>query len=294
MNQNFQSPPQTAEEQILRYGYRDVYRKLTDGTTSIDRVPLTLEDLLHPQFGDVPMISSLHDIERDYLADVFRSRLANVPTALVLSDTMIDWVGDTEGMKHHSPDISIILDVHEERDNWNSFKVAEQGTRPAIIIEIVSPAYRENDTVVKVDHYLRCRVPCYVIVDREQIDDTPRLIGRVLRGNAWRPLLPNDNGWLWLDAVGVFLGVENGRIRCFDSQTLAPLGDYTELAQELTLKKSQIITERQLRERAEAKAEQADEARQRESEALRVAETRLAELEAQLKALREKQPPNAS
>ncbi len=197
------------------------------------------------------------------------------PTALVLSDTMVDWVGDTEGMRHHSPDISIILDVHEERDNWNSFNVAEQGTRPSLIIEIVSPAYRQNDTVTKVDHYLRCRVPCYVIVDREDIERCPALIGRVLRGNAWRPLLPNDNGWLWLDAVGVYLGVENGRVRCFDPTTLAPLGDYTEITHELALNKSQIITERQLRERAEAKAEQADEAR-------RAAEARIAELEARL------------
>jgi colicin import membrane protein len=291
MNPITQTPPQSAEEQILRYGYRDVYRRLPNGEAEIDRVPLTLEDLLHPQFGDVPMISSLHDVERDYLADVFRSRLANVPTALVLSDTMINWVGDTEGMRHHSPDISIILDVHEERDDWPSFNVAEQGTRPAIIIEIVSPAYRENDTVTKVDHYLRCRVPCYVIVDREEINDVPRLIGRVLRGNAWRPLLPNDNGWLWLDAVGVYLGVENGRVRCFDATTLAPLGDYTEIAHELALNKSQIITERQLRERAEAKAEQADEARQREAEARRIAEAHAAELEAQLEALQGKHPP---
>ena len=272
MDPTLRIPPRTDAERLEHYGWRDVRRTLPDGTTVEDRVPLTLENLLHPEFGDVAMESSVHDLERGYLANVFRSRLSEVPSALVLSDCKVDWAGDTEGMTHHSPDVAVILGVTVERDNWKSFVVAEQDTRPALIVEIVSPSYRENDTVTKVDHYLRCRVPCYIIVDRVNDSDPPTLIGRTYREGGWRPLLPNDFGWLWIQAVGVFLGVENGRVRCFDPQTREPLGDYTEIVQELARIQSLNIRQTQRLERAEAKSEQADEGRQRESIARKAAE----------------------
>src|SRR5947209_6601157 len=48
-----QSPPLTEEDRINRYGYRLIPRLLPNGRTDFDRVGLTLEDLLHPQMGDV-------------------------------------------------------------------------------------------------------------------------------------------------------------------------------------------------------------------------------------------------
>lgn len=291
MEQTIHRLPQTDEERLLQYGYRDVYRELPDGKLVVERLPLTLEDLLHPQVGDVAVISSLHDVERDYLSALFRARLAPISGALVLADCKLDWEGDTEGMTYHAPDICVIKDVEERRTNWTSFNVAEQGTRPSLIIEIVSPSYRSLDTVTKVEHYLRCKVPCYVIVDREDVYDVPKLIGRVRRGNAWRPLLPNDRGLLWLEAVGVYLGVDGDRIRCYEPSTLKPIGDYGEIVGELTLQKAQVIAERQFRERAEAKAEQAEISRQSEAEARLAAEARVAELEAKMQALQSTNPP---
>jgi hypothetical protein len=37
----------------FRYGWRFVRRTAEDGTESLDQVPLTLEDVLHPQENDV-------------------------------------------------------------------------------------------------------------------------------------------------------------------------------------------------------------------------------------------------
>ncbi len=276
----------TDDDRIRRFGYRDVYRSLPDGTTTIDRVPLTLDDLLHPQVGDVAMISSKHDLERDYLANIFRTRLANVPGSLVLSDTMIDWGGDPPGMRHHSPDLMVLLGVREERKTWTSFNVVEQKCRPSLIVEVVSPTYRANDTVTKVEDYLRCRVGCYAIVDREKHDDPPRLVARVLRGNSWRPLAPNDNGWLWLEAVGVYLSIVDQRVRCIHPTTLAVLGDPVENALTLEFTAGRLEAERELRMLAEDRID-------REMEARRAAEARVAELESQLRSL-QNAPTNPS
>lgn len=291
MKTRMRHPPQTPEERLDQYGYREVQTRTPDGRLVSDRVPLTLEDLLHPQFGDVAVHSSLHASEIKYLMEVFEMRLATISTSLVLSDCKIDWEDEVEGMTYHAPDVCVIKDVQERRNNWISFNVAEQATRPSLIIEIVSPAYRENDTVRKVDHYLRCRVPCYVIVDREDVDDPPTLIGRVLRGNSWRMMSPNEKGWLLLEAVGVYLGVEGHRIRCYDADNGKAIGDALDWYGEANLQKSLVIAERQYRERAEAKAEQAEIARQQEAEARLAAEARVAELESRMQALQSKDPP---
>ena len=39
------------------YGYREVREKLPDGGERTVRKPLTLDDVLHPQFGDVHVLS---------------------------------------------------------------------------------------------------------------------------------------------------------------------------------------------------------------------------------------------
>jgi colicin import membrane protein len=65
--------PQPSPPSKIEYGFRDVITKNPDGTTDLVRIPLTLEDVLHPQFGDFILESTLHDLLRDYLADVFRA-----------------------------------------------------------------------------------------------------------------------------------------------------------------------------------------------------------------------------
>ena len=49
------------------YGYREVREKLPDGRCRWKRVPLTLEDVLHPRFGDVHMLGDPHSDDCSYL-----------------------------------------------------------------------------------------------------------------------------------------------------------------------------------------------------------------------------------
>ena len=68
-----------------------VKRTLPDGTEEMDQVALTLEDVLHPQEGDVIPESKPHEADRRYLTDVFMSRPLMPPFSLVSSDLLIHW-----------------------------------------------------------------------------------------------------------------------------------------------------------------------------------------------------------
>lgn len=239
------------------YGWRDVPSETPDGKTIMTRVPLTLEDCLHPQMGDVILESSLHSWILTYLSTVFRSRLAADPNALVLRDTGVYW--DDPEIDHHSPDIAVILDVRERRVDWTSFYVAEQHTRPRLIIEVVSHNTRKNDVETKVDEYHQVRVPMYVIVDR--VGEEWRLIGYQWTPTHYLPMPTDEDGRLWLEPVGVWLGLKPDGVVLYDGVTGAAIGDYVEVAEERDA------------ERARADAEAA---------ARLAAENRIRELEAQL------------
>ena len=105
-------PPLGAEDPF-RLGWRDVCVTLPDGSTEWDRVPLTLEDVLHPQLGDHQVLGDPHNIDRNYLQDVLKSRLVDDPSAVVLADTGVFW--DEPELRHHSPDIALIVGVRQRR-----------------------------------------------------------------------------------------------------------------------------------------------------------------------------------
>src|SRR5947209_20610545 len=119
-------------EDPFRYGWREVCRREADGSSRLVNLPLTLWDVLHPQENDKIMNGLRHARECRYLASVLEARLAGDPHALVLNDTAVYW--DVTGLSHHSPDITVIFDIDNPRDNWPSFFVAAEATRPALII----------------------------------------------------------------------------------------------------------------------------------------------------------------
>ena len=78
-------PP--GEPDPFRYGWRFVRVTRPDGVEELDQVPLTLEDVLHPEEGDFIVQSNPHDIDRAYLRAVFEARLEDDSTAVVLSES---------------------------------------------------------------------------------------------------------------------------------------------------------------------------------------------------------------
>jgi len=157
------SPPTAPAEDPFRYGWRFVPRPTPEDPHHLEQVPLTLEDVLHPDVGDFIVHSDCHETDRMYLTAVLRARLEASGAAIVLSDVRIAW--DIPDLRPHRLDVMVIPGVAERQD-WSTFEVAVEGARPALIIEITSPETRVNDLKRKVVHDVRAGVAQYVIVDR--------------------------------------------------------------------------------------------------------------------------------
>jgi Uma2 family endonuclease len=261
-------------------GWRDVPYTLPNGTTAWKKVPLTLEDALHPQEGDTLVENSAHNRDCRYLQDVFERRLADDRTALVLGDCKVLW----EDGVHHSPDIAVIRGVQGVRESYSQFDVQAEGARPRLIIEVVSPNTRVNDVVTKLADYHHYQVSLYVVVDREDEDSPLRLLGYERTPRRYRPIALEEDGRLWLEPLGVYLGVRDNRVVVYDGKTDQELGDYTAVSRALADEQARAEAERQ---RAEAERQRADTERQRAE----AAEARVRQLEAELQA--RQTPPGA-
>jgi colicin import membrane protein len=269
------------ESDPFRYGYRWVEVKRPDGTTDREEVPLTLEDLLHPQFGDVIVENIVHNFERDYLADVFRARLAGVHGALVLSDCSIEW--GVEGIRNMAPDIALVFNVNDPGRSRDSFNVPEEKTAPSFVLEIVSPKSRENDVEKKFRLYHAVGVPEYLIVDQERRDGPRRLIHYRRGPERFEEVPVSPDNCVLIEPVRLRLCLRENRIACFDADTGDEMGDYTQEYHLRADAEQRARDEAKAREEAERKAREEERGREeaerkaREEEQRRVEEARARE-----------------
>jgi hypothetical protein len=267
MSDSNRRPP---EDDPYRYGWRYVPRVGPDGEETLEQVPLTLEDVLHPEEEDFIVQTDGHNEDCAYLKAVFKSRLADVPRSVVLSDCRVDF--DVEGVRPLGPDVAVFFGVARHID-WSTFYLGEEGARPALVVEVTSPDTRHNDLGIKVDYYHRAGIPYYVIADvyREQDNDRRiELIGYEATPDGYVRYAPDDRGRIWLDPVRLWLGFTHDRrggylrLACFDPDTGEEVGDYEAVVDALVA--------------AEAKAQESDRIA---AEAV----ARANDLEAQLRAL---------
>ncbi len=285
-------PPEPADRpDPFRYGWRYVRIARPDGTQDLDRVPLTLEDVLHPEAGDIIVQSDPLDWDRAYLKAVFDLRLLDHPTAVVLSDCQVDF--NIPGVKPLCPDDAVFLGVRR-RIAWSSFNVAEEGARPVLIAEVTSPETRSNDLGIKKDYYHRAKVLWYVIADVTYEAGAERrielfLYRRTRRG--YRREAADARGRVWLEPVGLWLGVTRDpragflRLVCYDGETDQEVGDYRAVSLALEgERRAREQAERQARAEAKARA-RAERALEAETRAREQAERARAEAEAIIRAL---------
>jgi Uma2 family endonuclease len=247
------------------YGWRVVAQERGDGGMDYVYVPLTREDLLHPEEDDQVTHAEPHERRCVYLYDVFRARVAGTAGVVVLKDVRIAW--DRPNLRAHGPDLMVIPNVREVQA-WSTFDVATEGTRPTLIVEIASPSTADIDLVTKLRHYDRAGVATYVVVDGtdEDTDEASplRLFGFERVGDRYRGLAPDAQGRLWLPPVRVWLGIVDDELVCFDEHD-QPIGDFTD----------QLVARQAAEERARV-----------ETQARLDAEERIRALEAELQRLR--------
>ncbi|MDN5272448.1 Uma2 family endonuclease [Chloroflexus sp. MS-CIW-1] len=286
------APAPLPEEDPFRYGWRYVRRPTPDDPDHLEPVPLTLEDVLHPEVGDFIVHSDRHETDRMYLTAVLRARLEAHGRAIVLSDVRVAW--DVPDLRPHGPDVMVIPGLRERRD-WSTFDVAEEGVRPALMIEITSPETRENDVVWKVAHYARAGVAQYVIVDNigRRGERQLRLLDYRLVGDTYRLQPPDERGWVYLELAELWVGVEGDHVVCYTDDGTA-FGDYATVVQQAAEEAAaRAAAEARARQEAAARAEAEEQARREaaaraeaEAQAQREAAAR-AEAEAQARAAAE-------
>src|SRR5262249_15442760 len=146
---------------------------------------------------------------------------------IVLSDCRVDW--GVPGIQPHGPDISVFKGFRGREKDWKTFFVAKERVKPVAAIEIASASTRQNDLKIKVDEYYRAGVALYAIVDartpkgRRRID----IIGYRARPSGYERLDLDAQGRLLLEPLGIWLGVENERVFCYDAKTGERIDDHT-------------------------------------------------------------------
>jgi len=134
----------------------------TAGGTELREVPLRREDVLDPQEGDMMVHGPKHGYFIRTLADMLDRWLGSEDVA-VFDDVKILW--GRPDVPEVAPDVSVVRGLRDKWKDRASFSVPEEGVAPCLVIEVVSPRYREIDERDKVRIYQRAGVPEYLIVD---------------------------------------------------------------------------------------------------------------------------------
>ncbi|WP_230843750.1 Uma2 family endonuclease [Gloeobacter morelensis] len=112
------------------------------------------------------------------------------------------------------PDFFVVLGC--ERRERRSWTVWEEGGRlPNVIVEILSDSTAEIDRGLKKQIYQDVlRVPEYFWFDPQ----SGELCGFHLIEGRYEPLEANEQGWLWSAQLGLYFGVEAGRLRLISGE----------------------------------------------------------------------------
>jgi colicin import membrane protein len=241
--------PETAPESAdpFRYGWRPRFVRLPGGKLTEEQIPLTLEDLLDPQPGDVVVQSDPHFDLLFAVADILRRRYASQEDVHVGSDLKMMW--GIPKLPRPCPDVVVIPGVRRKHDSKrNVFDVREEGAHPCLVIEVVSATdskIRKMDYEDKVEIYERAGVPEYLILDPATPVTQERLLLTGYRlgvDRRYRQIEPDPQGRILSETTSLLFGVaEDGRtIQIFDTATGERLLSAAELEAELKrLKRSQ-------------------------------------------------------
>jgi Uma2 family endonuclease len=209
-----------ADDDPFRLGWRYRVVRLPDGRTELREEPLTAADLLDPQLGDHVTQNSWHVAVVHELLDILSWRYEPRPDVFVSCDLKMIW--RIRGLPNPSPDVAVIPGVRDKTRFRRSFDLHKEGTRPALVIEVVSdePEHQSADHDEKVRIYERAGIAEYLILDPP--NPSCRLTGyRLDAAGRYQPIPPDSEGGLLSATTGVrFAAAPEGRsLHLFDAAT---------------------------------------------------------------------------
>jgi Uma2 family endonuclease len=142
------------------------------------------------------------------------------PDVFVSCDLKVIW--RIRGLPNPSPDVAVIPGVRDKTRFRRSFDLRKEGTRPALVIEVVSdePEHQSADHDEKVRIYERAGIAEYLILDPPY--PSCRLTGYHLdAAGRYQPIPPDSEGGLLSATTGVRFRVapEGRSLHLFDAAT---------------------------------------------------------------------------
>ncbi len=267
-------------DDIFFYGWREV-EYWVDGVEVGARMPLTLEDVIHPQLGDYIVQNKKHASLCDDLWDGLKGHIGYEPGTVILHDVGIDW--GVPDLDVHSPDLAVLRGVELVFEE-GIFYLKDSKGHVVLVLEVTSPSTRAADVEGKrepnkVQEYAQAGVPTYILIDavKATAGRPPPIIVFVMDedGNYYK-LTPDARGWYWIEVLQVWIGPHGEWVAWYDKDD-RKLGTYVEECEARKLAEDKArLTEEKRREEAEARKLAEDEVRQ--------ANERIRELEALLAA----------
>jgi Uma2 family endonuclease len=208
------------------------------------------------------------------LVNLLKPHFASREDVKVTGDLKMIW-GIPE-LQEPSPDVAVIPRVRDKHKDRESFNVQQEGTRPCLIIEVVSSKdaeTRRNDYEKKVQIYERAGIPEYLIYDPPTRFTKGRLLltgYRLGAGGRYRRIEPDDRGFFRSETTDLLFGIAEDR--------------RTPLVIEATGER--LLTGEEAAQEAEDLARAAEERARREAEARKAAEAENARLRAELERLK--------
>jgi Uma2 family endonuclease len=151
--------------------------------------------------------------------------------------------------KFRGPDFFVVLGTERKpRKSWVVWE--EEGKYPNVIIEILSPKTAKSDRGLKKQIYQDTfRTADYFWFD----PDTLEFQGFQLIQGQYQELQPNQEGHLWSQQLGLYLGIHNSQLRFFTDQgelVLTPEEVATQSQSELEIERERVaLLEQRLRDR---------------------------------------------
>jgi len=257
--------PEKSEEFTI--GWRYVTKTLPSGEETYYEIPLTAEDLLEPQWGDQVVQNSEHQDSNTDIYIKLKNHYANDPTVRVFSDLKIMW--GIVGLKEPAPDIAVIPNLKNKKASRSSFDVVKEGTRPCLVIEMMSEGYPGDDTK-KVKIYEQAGVTEYIIINPHSNEAKPYFEMWGYRLNSvgkYQRLNPNKQNQLLSQTTNILFCLSKKGQRLMLKDTVS--GSFLLTHEE---SESQRLEEAKTRQKAEAQAQVEAQARQEEAKARQKAE----------------------
>lgn len=257
------------EDDPFFYGSRWISVRQPDGRIVDRQIPLTPDDLLDPQLGDQVTQSDRHFELVNWLFRLLKRHFDSREDIKITGDLKMIW--GIPKLSEPSPDVAVIPKVRDKHKERESFNVQQEGTRPCLIIEVVSSKdaeTRRNDYESKVEIYERARIPEYLICDPPTRFTKDRLLltgYRLGMDGKYRRIEPDERGFLHSETTDLLFGIAGDRrtllvIDAITGERLVADEEAAQEAEELACREAEARRAAEERARNEAEARKAAEA----------------------------------